>query len=351
MKIGRLLVVGFLCGVLLTTGCGKEISTDEFYVNSSENAVESSNDLNSEINKQETIGTVSHGVNWSEEEKNYSFVYNGGQLEIPYGMNGSGICTSVGFLLYMDGIPQPYAIKGMDEEYKYMHVIEGKEHTDTEFVISFIPVTGKAGDTISLSINSLANPSFIPDMVSTFDYGMSHQSLESVYDITFHQDAERMSENADELCIMSNVSNKQTDIDKEEKTYIQEKSLESELDLDTSVYSDLNIDDNSMLIDNKLNIVDKNRVHVSYIMMGHPGVKYKVNFYLNHQLLADASKDTNEIELATGKMNTIEFDLDVSEFTDGTFYAIAVPVNADDYPEDGIQTIKYQSIHLYRGEK
>lgn len=126
--------------------------------------------------------------------------------------------------------------------------------------------------------------------------------------------------------------------------------MEAELDLDTSVYSDLIIDDNSMLLDSKLNIVDKNIVHVSYIMMGHPGVKYKVNFYLNHQLLEDVSKDRNEIELTTGKMNTIEFDLDLSEFKNGTFYAVAVPVNADDYPEDGIQTIKYQSIHLYRGE-
>lgn len=344
MKISRALVTGLLCVVLVITGCGKEISTEEFNISNSENTENTGND------KRETIGTVSHGVNWSEEEEEYSFVYNGGQLEIPYVMNGSGICTSVGFLIYIDGIPQPYMIKGMDEEYKYMHVIEGEENTDKEFVISFIPVTGKAGDKVSLSINSIANPSFIPDMVSTFDYGMSHQSLEAVYDITFHQESESVLEVTDELSIMSNVSNKQTDIDKEEKTYIQDKSLESKLDLDTSVYSDLIIDNHSMFVDSKLNIADKNVVHVSYIMMGHPGVKYKVNFYLNHQLLSDISKDMNEIELTTGKMNTIEFDLDISEFTDGTFYAVAVPVNADDYPEDGIQTIKYQSIHLYRGE-
>lgn len=350
MKVSRLLAIGILCGVLLMTGCGKEISTDEFNINSSENVVESSNELNSEINKQETIGTVSHGVNWSEQEKEYSIVYNGGKLDIPYEMNGSGICTSVGFLIYIDGIPQPYILKDVDEEYKYMHIIEGEENTDTEFVISFIPVTGKVGDKVSLSINSIANPSFVPDMVNTFDYGMSHQSLEAMYDITFNQDTEIMPEVTDNLSIMSNESNKQTDIDKDEKVYIQDKSLEAELDLDTSVYSDLIIDDNSMLLDSKLNIVDKNIVHVSYIMMGHPGVKYKVNFYLNHQLLEDVSKDRNEIELTTGKMNTIEFDLDLSEFKNGTFYAVAVPVNADDYPEDGIQTIKYQSIHLYRGE-
>lgn len=211
MKVSRLLAIGILCGVLLMTGCGKEISTDEFNINSSENVVESSNELNSEINKQETIGTVSHGVNWSEQEKEYSIVYNGGKLDIPYEMNGSGICTSVGFLIYIDGIPQPYILKDVDEEYKYMHIIEGEENTDTEFVISFIPVTGKVGDKVSLSINSIANPSFVPDMVNTFDYGMSHQSLEAMYDITFNQDTEIMPEVTDNLSIMSNESNKQTD--------------------------------------------------------------------------------------------------------------------------------------------
>lgn len=345
MKISRILLVGLLCVVLLITGCGKEISTDEFKISDSENTEDSRNE------QQETIGVVLHGANWSEEEEEYSFIYNGGQLEIPYMMNGSGICTSIGFLIYMDGIPQPYMIKGVDEEYKYMHVIEGEENTDKEFVISFIPVTGKVGDKLTLSINSIANPSFIPDMVSTFSYGMSHKSLEAVYDITFQKEDECVLEAADELSIMSNVSNKQTDIDKEEKTYIQDKSLESELDLDTSVYSDLIIDDHSMFIDSKLDISDKDVVHVKYIMMGHPGIKYRVSFYLNHQLLADKTKNMQEFELATGKMNTIEFDLDVSDYEEGSLYAMAVPVNAMDYPKDGIQTKKYQSIHLYRGEK
>lgn len=351
MRIGKLLIVGLLVCTLFLTSCGNEISTDEFQVNSTENVVESDNVLNSEDHKQEAIGILSHGANWSEEEENYSFSYYGGQLEIPYKMNGNGICTSVGFLLYLDGVPQPYTIKGGDEKYKYMHVIEGKENTDTEFVFSFVPVTGKAGDTVQLSINSISSPSFIPDMVSTFDYGMYHQSIEAVYDITFHQNAEDALVDADELCMMSNVSNQQTDIDKKEKKYIQEQSLEPKLDLDTSVYRDLIIDHHSMLIDRKLDIADKNIVHVSYIMMGHPGVEYKINFYFNHHLLLDKSKKINTIALATGKMNTIEFDLDLSKITDGTFYAVAIPVNADDYPEDAIQTEKYPSIHLYKGAK
>ena len=105
-----------------------------------------------------------------------------------------------------------------------------------------------------------------------------------------------------------------------------------------------------MLLDRKIDISGKDSMRVSYIVMGHPGVRYKVNFYLDHQLLTDVSGKVYEMELATGKMNTIAFDMDISAVTNGSFYAVMVPVNADDYPEDGIIVSKYDSIHLYRGE-
>lgn len=351
MKIRKWFVAGILCGSVLMTGCGKEISTEEFDLSNTENVTENSAGADEDAPVQQNIGTVLHGADWSEDEENYSFVYDGGELEIPYSMNASGICKSTGFLIFLDGMPQPYRIKGTEEEYKYMHIIEGEESTDTEFVISFIPVTGKKGEKVSLSINSIANPSFLPDMVSTFDYGMSHQSLEAVYDIAFNQDAETVPQASDTQCLLSNVENQQTDIDEKEKSYIEEKSLEPELDLDKRVYHDLLIDDNSMMLDGKMDISDKNQLHISYIMMGHPGVKYKVNFYLDHQLLTDETGDVYEMELATGKMNKIAFDMDVSEVENGTFYAVIVPVNANDYPNDSIGTMKYQSIHLYRGGK
>ena len=45
-------------------------------------------------------------------------------------------------------------------------------------------------------------------------------------------------------------------------------------------------------------------------------------------------------------MNTISFDIDVSKIENATLYAVAVPVNAQDYPNDVIFSMKYNSIHL-----
>lgn len=350
MKISKLLIISLFCVSIFMTGCGKEISIDEFELNNTKAGTENSVGTDDDIPVFENLGTLSHGVDWGDDEKDFSVVYEGGMLEIPYSMSGSGVCTSVGFLIFLDGIPQPYRIKDTNEEYKYMHVVEGEENEEKKFVISFVPVKGKSGDKVTLSINSIANPSFIPDMVSTFDYGVSHNSIEAVYDITFKQDAEIMPEIPDTVNILNHLRDEQTDMDEEEKKYIEERSLDAELNLDESVYDDLIMDENSMLIDRKMDLSDKDTVHVSYIMMGHPGVEYKVNFYLDHQLLTDDSGEVYEIELVTGKMNTIEFDMDVSKVNDGSFYVVAVPVNAKDYPDDSIAAMKYQSIHLYREE-
>ncbi|MBD5544815.1 MAG: hypothetical protein HDR01_11410 [Lachnospiraceae bacterium] len=349
MKTGRILVAGLVCGILLLVGCGKDVSTDEFIFHDSESVAETeANAGDDELsNKTKYIGTLQHGVNWAADEKDYSFVYEGGALEIPYTINGSGICTSVGFLIYINGIPQPYMIKDTEEEYKYMHIIEGDENQEVDFTISFTPVTGKTGDKVSLRIDSIANPSFIPDMTNTFDYGMSHQALEANYEILFQKDAETMPKVDDVICLLKTVCTQSTEIDKDEMEYM---TGEAKPDLDTPVYADLKIDGDSMLLDRKSDISGKDKVHIAYIMMGHPGMKYRICFYLNHQLLTDESGDVCELELATGKMSILEFDMDVSQVTDASFYAVAVPVNAEDYPDDPISTMKFPSIHLYRGE-
>lgn len=349
MKISKMLVAGLFCGTLLLFGCGKDVSTDEFVIHNSEDVAGMETDVEDDESSATTeyIGTLSHGVSWAADEKDYSFTYKGGMLEIPYTTAGSGICTSVGFLVYVNGVPQPYMIKDTEEQYKYMHMIEGGENQEVGFTISFIPVVGRAGDKVSLRIDSIANPSFIPDMVNTFDYGMSHNAIEANYDILFQENAEKMPEVEDDLCLLKTVCKESTEIDKGEMEYI---TGETKPDLETYVYNDLKIDGDSMLLDRKSDILGKDKVHVTYLMMGHPGVKYRICFYLNHQLLTDELGEVYELELATGKMSILEFDMDVSQVADASFYAVAVPVNAEDYPDDVISTMKYPSIHLYRGE-
>ena len=80
-----------------------------------------------------------------------SFTYEGGELHVPFTRKHVSfynenfeLCTNkCGFLLFLDGRPQPYKLT-QDGEYQYMHMAQVEEDETGEFV--FTPVTGQEGD-------------------------------------------------------------------------------------------------------------------------------------------------------------------------------------------------------------
>ena len=72
-----------------------------------------------------------------------------------------------------DGQPQPYKVNDTAAEYEYCHSFSAGE--DQSFSFLFEPVTGSAGDTLALTVVSITNPDFQPDMESTSSYGWYHR--------------------------------------------------------------------------------------------------------------------------------------------------------------------------------
>lgn len=348
MKVKNILILNLLSIALVLNGCGENVSTEEFQVKSTESA-------NSEVIKKketEVMGEFCHGVNWLDVAQKHVLYYKGGEMKIPYKMKGSGIGTSAGFLIFLDGEPQPYKIDGEEEEYKYMHVLTGEEEEEKTFTIAFTPVKGKKGEQSKIKIVSLVNPTFMPDMEETFAYGNNHSTLENSYDLEFKENADKMMENKDSRKIIQNSSQQEEDIDKDLETKLEEYQL-GDLDLENRVtsYIEYNNDPETFGVSN-LDITGIDKLHVTYVMMGHPKAVYKVNFYLNHQLVTLKNASGYTITLKKGKQVKIEFDLDVSEIEEGSFYAVEVPVNEDDYPDDEqIGTNKEDTVYLYRGDK
>lgn len=339
--------IPILAGVLFLNGCGEKVSTEEFQVESTESA-------NSEITKRkanDVMGEFCHGVNWSDDSEEHVLYYEGGEMKIPYRMKGSGIGASAGFLLFLNGEAQPYKIDG-EEEYKYMHVITGKEEKEKTFTITFTPLNGKKGDQGKIKIVGLVNPAFMPDMKETFTYGNNHRTLESIYDLEFKENVDKMVETNDSIKLIRNSSKQEEDMDKNLEARLKEFQL-GDLDLENCVtsYMEYQNDPETFGVAS-LDIAGLKKLHVNYVMMGHPNMIYRVHFYLNHQLVTLEDGSDYTIELKKGKQTKIEFDLDVSEVKEGSFYAVEVPVNEADYPDDEqIGTNKEDTVYLYRGDK
>nr|WP_300842516.1 hypothetical protein [uncultured Acetatifactor sp.] len=75
-------------------------------------------------------------------------------------------------------------------EYEYCHSFAaGEEGGIRIFPYLFEPETGSVGDTLTLTVVSITNPDFQPDMESTSGYGWYHKCLEYRTQLQFNESA------------------------------------------------------------------------------------------------------------------------------------------------------------------
>jgi len=131
---------------ITVTGCGKQRIApggppDNSSAISDNNPFQSGDEASGGV-----LGSIGHGpVNPNRDGSGnmLPFVYDGGEMSIAYTVNASGKAKNVGFLVFVDGISQPYKIDS-DDAYKTMHILNlEKDDTDYPFSIIFDPVAGE----------------------------------------------------------------------------------------------------------------------------------------------------------------------------------------------------------------
>ena len=101
-----------------------------------------------------------------------TFTYDGKPIEFTFEIVGLGTETELGFMFFLDGVLQPYQIVKTTQTENDPPAI-GQEMTISthrmraneaiKFTVSFIPVTGKVGETLGLERIFLFKPSFMPE--------------------------------------------------------------------------------------------------------------------------------------------------------------------------------------------
>ena len=305
----------------------------------------------------ETIGSITHGLLTAEnsDTTDRNIVYQGGELKINYFIKADGIAKNSGFLIYVDGIPQPYKIQmdNKETEYDYVHELRLEDGIEKDVILQFTPVTGHKGDILNLTIMSITNPSFAPDMKKTTSYGYAHQILASNY--SFVYDHETGGWNNSELekngCLY-NSSVSDVVLTNENREQLENGWSSGNLDLDKKVYTKLYIDNKDMGRKSSYNLSDEATVHVKYKMAGHPGIKYKLILYYDHEPICGGNNCYYETELKKGYISVFESDIDMSKLGDnGTFYIVAVPYNGNDFPNDLVTVEKTRSIFFFNESK
>ena len=302
----------------------------------------------------DVLGSVSHAPDTQDPLE-----YTGGELRVPYLATGEGTGRSVGFLLFLDGIPQPYRLNG-EGEYAYMHPFTlGEDNTEEHFSFAFVPVTGRAGDTVTLTVADLFNAGFEPDMVSSSSFGLYGDAVTGSYPISFSADPEPDAPEGKTLAALSGVSVKNELM----TARFVEENLGPQIGMSTGdgKTREDKLDENVYVFDtfdgkeelNDIEITGRDTLHIAVDICGIPGLTYRVSFFADNTPLTDGEDIFREVTLEKGKTARVEADLTRAELPEAvtTYYAAVCAVGGEKDDIRGFQLIKTRSVPIWDGDR
>ena len=288
-----------------------------------------------ESNTQDTmiLGTLGHkpaSTNTNINEDG-NFVYGGGEFTLQYEVVAEGSAKNVGFLIYVDGLPQPYKTSESDE-YEYLKNFTIKEDNVSQTIeFVFEPITGKAGETVSMNIVSVYNAQFQPDMINTTSFGMYHDALASNQTLYFEKEPSPIFssyELTEDNVVLAYESEKRPITSQYLKEDFSDGTgtlITQEL-LDTTPKSYFTI--NGKVEYDYIEFDNNDELLIEYYLAGPQNIEHQTTFYLNHIPISKDEIISTHTSLEKGFVEKISITLDVDsldEFT--TFYAISVPTN------------------------
>lgn len=339
----RLIAVPLMCGALLSlAACGNYTIPDNTPPPSQAVAANPFEAAEEDAGFLAMLTHEAASADFSESGERLPFPYDGGEFRLDYRFSLSGKMDTVGFLLFLDGQPQPYKVNDTTAEYEYCHSFSAGE--DQSFSFLFEPVTGSTGDTLALTVVSITNPDFQPDMESTSSYGWYHKTLDSNIELKFNTDAPAAHSDLPpvrEIFVQSDV--------REEKVTAQ--YVESELPkhgwggvsidaLDSGIYYTFSCD-GGITYDN---LCVSTPVTLQFTMCGTAGTSYSIAFFLDHQPVKFDESTCCSVALSKGGVMELEAVIDPDKLGQfNTFYCVAVPQNGASAP-----FFKTNSILLYK---
>ena len=339
----RLIAVPLLCGALLSlAACGNYAIPDSTPPPSQAVAANPFEAAEEDAGFLAMLTHEAASADFSESGERLPFPYDGGEFRLDYRFSLTGKMDTVGFLLFLDGQPQPYKVNDTTAEYEYCHSFPAEE--DQSFSFLFEPVTGSAGDTLALTVVSITNPDFQPDMESTSSYGWYHKTLDSCVELKFNADVPAT--HSDLPPVREIFSQSEVREEKATAQYVENElpkygwggvSMDT---LDSGIYYTFSCD-GGITYDN---LCISAPVPLRFTMCGTAGTSYSIAFFLDHQPVKFDGSTSCSITLSKGSVMELEAVIDPDKLGQfNTFYCVAVPQGGASGP-----FFKTNSILLYK---
>ena len=327
-----------LCGgwlLVLLAGCASEPtakpSADETVENLFTTSPPTTEDTTpTEAEEFPTDGWFTHGF----LDKS-PLVYTGGEAQISFRLAGEGApaAAGVGYLLFLDGRPQPYRLHE-GQEYAYLHTIPLVHEQYTNITFSFIPVTGGEGDTLSLYFLSVHGPNLRPSDGYAFGSAGHVRGFHSVKQVVFQASppAQTLPE-VPERVLSWNA--RYVDALPGDTEGWSAQDLLEKTDYRTAVNDSKEI--------GAAPLQSGKPVKVQQEIWGAPGAQFSILCYINGQPVSIREENLIFTENQQGKRLELEINLDISDIEEeAVLYVITIARNA---PQ--ISDMEYSSGRTY----
>lgn len=271
----------------------------------------------------------------TDENGRKCYEYHGGEMAVSFWVEGNGVFVEngAGFLLFVDGLPQPYRISE-DGEYSYMHAFKKEDYSQGEalgnlrldFTFLFEPIAGKKGDYIECLVVMLKYPDYSPDALG--DLGNREYTLikggacRGLFVLKYIEDPPvtepiPVQERLYDLAI--------TKVDTTHAEVSGWTGDDAFKEIRTKAYVN-GLD--SQFHGNVWDVSKENVITVQFEIWGSPLVQYRLVYFMNNQPVSVADENIIEITVEQGKKTIVTAKLDISDFDkEASLYCILVSRN------------------------
>ena len=143
--------------VISLTACTDKVEEKELASTDISNPFEQGTEDN--IRYEYSLGLVSAEPSIENSEDDLKILYKGNPINLTVGVESIEGNFEIGILVLLNGIPQDYIL---DNNKTSMSKVNLKTKENKDLQISFTPNTGEKGETLSLQILGIFNPSYLP---------------------------------------------------------------------------------------------------------------------------------------------------------------------------------------------
>ena len=256
-----------------------------------------------------------------------NMVFEGDDLRVSFRCSGE-IGSNIGYILILDGQPQPYKL-AEDGEYSYMHTITvRKGFTVFEFI--FQPITGFCGDTLELFAININDPEHRVSANGIAGNKHTQGSIPVVATIDFLAEPSAVDFPAGSDAI-SNISAEYIDVAEQDMTGWSDEDLRNRSEYNISVNGS-----NSSSTFWGVSTTEPIQIHLE--IWGNPNARFGVIFFLNGEPIVPQESNLLLVDNEQGKKMSMDVQIDPIESADeSVLYVMIVYRNIYEIYHDGIQ--------------